>query len=222
MIDIILGIIAAIAVIVGATMYFKNQENTPSEGTKVVSTSVDGTIENSSQANIPKSFNQNEGLTFAYSCWLKIDNFTYKYGKQKVIFTKGPVDLSAMCPGVFLDGNTNTILVKLDTFGGQEIIPINNIPAKKWLHFGLVVDQNSIDVYINGLVHTHRTIVQLPKQNSETVHTGIDGGFEGKISNLVYYNYFITPVQMKTFALNPPQGDDIANLDYRWWSTKTA
>lgn len=221
MIDIILGIIAAIAVLYAAKTYFMNQENTPTKGTEVVSTSLDGTIENASKAYLPKSLNQTEGLTFGYSCWLKVDNFTYKYGKQKVVFTKGPVDLSAMCPGVFLDGNTNTILVKIDTFGGQEIIPVNNIPAKKWLHFGLVVDQNSIDVYINGLVHTHRTIVQLPKQNSETVHTGIDGGFEGKISNLVYYNYFISPTQMKQFASNPPQGDDIANLDYRWW-TRTA
>ena len=222
MIDIILGIIAAIAVLFAAKAYFTAKENTSSEGTKVVSVAMDGTQENKSNANIPKSLNQKEGLTFSYSCWLKVDNFTYKYGKQKVIFTKGPVDLSAMCPGVFLDGNTNTILVKIDTFGAQEIIPVSNIPAKKWLHFGLVVDQNSIDVYINGLAHTHRTIVQLPKQNPETVHTGIDGGFEGKISNLMYYNYYISPEVMKTLASNPPQGDDVANLDYRWWSTKSA
>lgn len=220
MIEIILGLIVAVAVLVGVALYFKSRENNPSEGTKVVSVAVDGTQENKSNVNLPKSINQTEGLTFAYSCWLKIDNFTYKYGNQKVIFTKGPVDLSAMCPGVFLDGNTNTILVKLDTFGSQEIIPVGNIPAKKWIHFGLVVDQNSIDVYINGLAHTHRTIVQLPKQNSENVHTGIDGGFEGKISNLVYYNYFISPEQMKSFSSNPPQGDDVANLDYRWWTTK--
>jgi hypothetical protein len=222
MIDIILSIVAAIAVLFAAKAYFTSKENTNTEGTKVVSTAIDGTIENASKNYLPKSVNQTEGLTFAYTCWLKIDNFSYKYGQQKVIFTKGPVDLSAMCPGVFLDGNTNTILVKIDTFGSQEIIPVSNIPAKKWIHFGLVVDQNSIDVYINGLAHTHRTIVQLPKQNSETVHTGIDGGFEGKIANLVYYNYFMTPAQIKALSLSPPQNEDIANFDYRWWSTKSA
>lgn len=220
MIDIILGILVSLGVLYATMQYFKAQQDTPTQGTQVLSTAIDGTIENAAKEYIPKSINQHEGLTFGYSCWLKVDNFTYKYGKQKVVFTKGPVDLSAMCPGVFLDGNTNTILVKIDTFGGQEIIPINNIPAKQWLHFGLVVDQNSVDVYINGLAHTHRTIVQLPKQNPETVHTGVDGGFEGKISNLVYYNYFISPMQMKAIASNPPQNDAVANFDYRWWTTK--
>lgn len=219
MIDIILGILVALGILAATMTYFKGKQNTSTEGTKVVSNAIDGTILNSAKEYIPKSLNQNEGLTFSYSCWLKVDNFTYKYGKQKVVFIKGPADLSAMCPGVFLDGNTNTILVKIDTFGGQEIIPINNIPAKQWLHFGLVVDQNSVDVYINGLAHTHRTIIQLPKQNSESVQTGVDGGFEGKIANLMYYNYFISPAQMRSFASNPPQNDSVANLDYRWWTT---
>ena len=218
MISIILSIIVSLAVLAVFGYFFKKQET--SEATKVVSTAMDGTIEKTSGVYVPKSLNQKEGLTYSYSCWLKIDNFSYKYGQQKVIFTKGPMDLSAMCPGVFLDGNTNTILIKIDTFGGQEIIPINNIPAKKWLHFGLVVDQNSVDVYINGLVHTHRTITQLPKQNPESVHVGVNGGFEGKISDLVYYNYFISPTQMKSLASNAPLNDNtVSKLDYRWWST---
>jgi hypothetical protein len=217
MVTILLSLIVSAIIVYAFWNYFKTSKDEP---IKVVSTAMDGTQQKSSNVFVPKSLNQKEGLTFAYSCWLKIDNFSYKYGQQKVIFTKGPVDLSAMCPGVFLDGNTNTILVKIDTFGGQEIIPVGNIPAKKWLHFGLVVDQNSVDVYINGLVHTHRTISQLPKQNPESVHTGVDGGFEGKIFNLIYYNYFVTPEQMKSIAANSPQNDEtVSNLSYRWWTT---
>ena len=217
MVTILLSLIVSAIIVYAFWNYFKTSKDEP---TKVVSTAMDGTQQKSSNVFVPKSLNQKEGLTFAYSCWLKIDNFSYKYGQQKVIFTKGPVDLSAMCPGVFLDGNTNTILVKIDTFGGQEIIPVGNIPAKKWIHFGLVVDQNSVDVYINGLVHTHRTISQLPKQNPESVHTGVDGGFEGKIFNLIYYNYFVTPEQMKSIAANSPQNDEtVSNLSYRWWTT---
>ena len=226
MIDIILNIFVALLTLGAFWYYFKSKEESGAEKQDVVTSIVSGTQETKSKAYIPKSLNQKEGLTFSYTCWLKIDNFSYKYGQQKVIFTKGASDLSTMCPGVFLDGNTNTILVKIDTFGGQEIIPINNIPAKKWIHFGLVVDQNSVDVYINGIVHTHRSIVNLPRQNPDSVRVGLDGGFEGKISNLQYYNYFITPEQMKTLLGDSPieknaPDNSVANFDYRWWTRRS-
>ena len=146
MIAIIIFILIAIAVAVGIGLYFSRKQNTAPEATKVTSTIVDGKTKLTNSAIVPPSLNQKEGITFAYTCWLRFNGFEYKYGYQKVIFTKGAADLSTMCPGIMLDATTNTILVKLDTFGGQEIIPINNIPAQKWMHFAIVVNQTSIEI----------------------------------------------------------------------------
>lgn len=175
--------------------------------TVIQSTVLDGKSSIDSNVALPQSLNQDEGITFSYSCWVRIDDFTYRPGVQKVIFTKGPTDLSSSCPSLLIDGNSNTLLVKLDTYGSTEIVPISNIPAKKWLHVVIVVEQKSVDVYINGILHTHHSIVQLPRQNSGTVHTGVNGGFEGKLANLIYYNYFLKPTDIPALMKNPPQAD---------------
>jgi hypothetical protein len=182
---------------------------------------VDGKSGVDSNVVLPVSLNQDKGLTFAYSCWVRIDNFAYQPGKQKVIFTKGPTDLSLMCPALLIDGNTKSLLVKVDTFGVTEVVAIPNIPAKKWLHVVIVVDQNSMDIYVNGILHTHHSITQLPRQNSGTVHTGVNGGFEGKLAALTYYNYFLKPTDIPALMGTKPQQEDIGALppyfDIRWW-----
>jgi hypothetical protein len=183
---------------------------------------VDGKSGVDSNVQLPASLNQDKGLTFAYSCWVRIDNFAYQPGKQKVIFTKGPADLSLSCPALLIDGNTNSFLVKLDTFGATEIVAIPNIPAKKWMHVVLVVDQKAMDIYINGILHTHHSIAQLPRQNSGTVHTGVDSGFEGKLAGLTYYNYFLKPTDIPALMGTKPQNDsDLGPLppyfDIGWW-----
>jgi hypothetical protein len=182
---------------------------------------VDGKSGVDSNVVLPVSLNQDKGLTFAYSCWVRIDNFAYQPGKQKVIFTKGPTDLSLMCPALLIDGNTNSLLLKVDTFGVTEVVAIPNIPAKKWLHVVIVVDQNSMDIYVNGILHTHHSITQLPRQNSGTVHTGVNSGFEGKLAGLTYYNYFLKPTDIPALMGTKPQQEDIGALppyfDIRWW-----
>jgi hypothetical protein len=192
--------------------------------TVIQSTILDGKSTFDSNVALPVSLNQDQGMTFSYSCWVRIDNFAYRPGVQKVIFTKGPADLSSSCPSLLIDGNTNTLLVKLDTYGATEIVPISNIPAKKWIHVAIVVEQKSVDVYINGVLHTHHSIIQVPRQNSGTVHTGINGGFEGKLANLIYYNYFLKPSDIPALMSNPPQADPSDStasmppyFDISWW-----
>ena len=150
--DLLTSIIVAVVVILAAFFYFKSQSNSPN--ITIQSSITDGKKQVNSNVDIPNSINQKQGLTFSYACWMKIDDFAYRYGKQKVVFTKGPVDLSSMCPALFVDANTNSLLVKLDTFGGVETIPISNIPAKKWLHVALAVNQDAIDIYINEYSQT--------------------------------------------------------------------
>ena len=196
----------------------------PPGQTVIQSTILDGKDSFDSNMALPQSFDQDKGITFSYSCWVRIDDFAYMPGKQKVIFSKGPADMSSVCPALVIDGTTNTLLVKVDTFGNTEVVPISNVPAKKWLHIAIVVEQKSIDVYVNGILHTHHSISLLPRQNSGTVHTGINGGFDGKIANLIYYNYYLGPSDIPALMSSPPQADPTdANapmppyFDISWW-----
>jgi hypothetical protein len=221
--SIIIGIVVAAGVVYFAYTYFK----TGSVGggpQDIVTSSVDGRKEFKSNESLPQSFNQQQGMTFSYTAWIRVDDYSYRYGQPKVIFTKGPEDLSSMCPAVMLDANTNTLLVKIDTFGTQEVIPISNLPAKKWFHFGLVVDQDSVDVYINGTLYTHQTLAQLPRQNPSSVIVGPAGGFDGRIANLKYYSYYLGPTDISALIGTPPtpSPEDKKDItppyqDITWW-----
>jgi hypothetical protein len=223
--DLLTSVLVAVAVIVAAFFYFKSQSNSPN--ITIQSSITDGKKQIDSNVALPNSVNQKEGMAFSYACWLKIDDFSYRYGTQKVVFTKGPVNLTSMCPALFVDANTNSLIVKLDTFGGVETIPIGNIPAKKWIHVVLAIAQDAIDIYINGKLYEHHTLVNMPKQNSDTVHTSVDGGFDGSIASLEYVNYLLKPSDVAELASQPPVPDmTVKNgvgtlppyFDISWWT----
>jgi hypothetical protein len=222
---ILVATVVALAVIGGAYWYFSGLSSTPTAYTTIQANAEDGRTSYRSDKALPRSFDQKEGLTFSYSCWVRIDDFAYRYGQPKVIFTKGSEDLKTMCPALLVDGNTNSLLVKVDTYGGTETIPVSNIPAKKWMHVAIAVDQDSIDVYINGNLYMHHSITQMPKQNNSTVSIGPAGGFDGKIADLQYYSYFLTPDAVKASMASPPSPDtkEVANVlppyfDMTWWT----
>jgi Concanavalin A-like lectin/glucanases superfamily len=225
-VTIIISLLVAIGVVVGAYFIFSSPA-VSTNSTTIAGSTEDGRTTFKSKKGLPRSNNQDQGMTFSYTTWIRIDDFAYRYGQQKVIFTKGPEDLTSMCPALLIDGNTNTLLLKIDTFGGTDIVPISNIPAKKWIHFAVAVDQDSVDIYINGSLYIHHTLTQLPKQNNSVVTTGAGGGFAGKIANLEYYPYFLTPDVVKTAMASTPQPspeDKVEILppyfDMSWWTSK--
>jgi hypothetical protein len=208
-------VLAAIATLI--TIYLVYHALTTSPGVsntiQIVGPITDGRKQFDSPTKIPHSFNEAQGMTFSYSCWIKVNDFSYRFGAPKVIFTKGPIDLSVMCPALFLDASTNSLIVKIDTFGGTEVIPVGNISAKKWTHVAIAVSQESVDIYIDGNLYLHHTLIQIPKQNSETVHTTIAGGFDGSIAGLTYYKYLLTPDLIAPLLASAPEvGPDTSAL----------
>ena len=226
---IIISVIVAVIVVILAYFYFKKKGGviSPVTGPQVLqNTATDGKKQTDTRVSLPESYNQPEGMAMSYTAWIKIDDFAYRYGEKKVIFTKGPSDLSSMCPALMIDSTTNSLLVKLDTFGGQEIIPISNVPAKKWLHIAIAINQEAVDIYVNGTLYTHHTLIQLPKQNNSTVQLGVNGGFDGKIASLQYFNYFLTPSDVSSIMSTKPQIDvnDLGGplppyFDESWWTS---
>ena len=225
MIEIIVFVIAA-CVVIGGLWYFLKQDM--SKGVPVVTPPTDGTTEVKANTLLPRSINQPSGLSLAVACWVKVDDFAYKYGQPKVVFIKGSTDLSMMCPALLIDPNTNSFLVKVDTFAGTETIPVGNIPAKKWIHVAISVGQHAVDTYINGKLYLHHTLINLPKQNDGTLHSGVEGGFKGQISQLQYFPYLLTPDQVSTLVSQAPasapksQTDPVPPyFDSSFWTSKS-
>jgi hypothetical protein len=164
--------------------------------------STSGKTEKVSAAPLARSFNQPEGITFSYASWLLVNDFTVNYGKKRLIFSKGD------CPGVYLDTTSNAIMTVIDTYGSPESVLISNIPARKWIHYALVVNQYSVDIYINGVLSQHHTLGQLPKQNDSSVVMGSnETGWDGVISNLVYYTRSLSASEVDAMSRTPPTDD---------------
>jgi hypothetical protein len=165
----------------------------------LVSDAVSGKDETINRSTIPRSENQPEGIVFTYTGWLLMNDFTVGYGNRRRIFSK------ADCPGLYLDSTSNSLIVAVDTYGNTETILIPNIPAKKWIHFAISVNQYSVDVYINGTLRTHHTLSQLPQQNEEPVKLG--GGYDGVLGRLHYYPRSLTMGEVDSLSREAPPDD---------------
>lgn len=181
--------IVGVLLLVGALYWwFTSYVRTDKSKTVIQGPNLSGKTESSSTLVLPKSFNQPEGAIFSYTCWFTVNDFTFNYGVKRALFTKGD------CPGVYFDSTSNSLLIVIDTYGTAESILIENIPAQKWVHLAVTVNQYSVDVSINGVPRQHRTLTHLPNQNDERVVMGGNGsyGWDGTLNGLTYYNRALT------------------------------
>jgi len=193
--------IVGIVLVVGV-LYWWWTSYVTGDKTKIViqGPNLSGKTEVTSTLALSKSFNQPEGAVFTYTCWFTVNDFTFNYGVKRPLFTKGD------CPGVYFDSTSNSLLIVITTYGTTETILIQNIPAQKWVHLALTVNQYAVDVSINGVPRQHHTLTQLPKQNDAMVVMGGNGsyGWDGTLSGLTYYNRALTSGEVDTLVTKVP------------------
>ena len=193
----IVGAILVIALLVYMVWFARSADATD----KVVlfDNSIPGDMQQSFTTSLPRSFNQPEGLTYSYTAWILVKDFTKGYGQRRRIFSKND------SPGLFIDSTSNSLLVAIDTYGATETILIPNVPAMKWIHFALVVDQHAVDIYINGILRKHHTLGQLPQLNDAAVTIG--SGWDGILAKLVYYPRSLSFLEIKKMVNEPVPND---------------
>ena len=191
----------------GHTHVFKGIKN----GNKNVTIAQDPNIKGS--VTILRSDNKKNGIEFTYSVWLNIYNLE-PTGQRKHIFHKGNIDdldsetnmyIPNNSPGLYLDATTNKLIVVMNTFNKvTEEIPIDNIPFNNWINVSVVVKQKIVDVYVNGILAKRHELSGLPKQNYGNVHINKNGGFNGSLADLSYYNYAVGPAKLRATAEAKP------------------
>jgi hypothetical protein len=93
-----------------------------------------------------------------------------------------------------------------------EDIKIHGIPIKKWIHVVIrSTTQNIVDVYINGKVVKRHKLSNVIKQNYDNLYINMNGGFDGFLSNLKYYNYAIGTLEIDNTVRDGPNLKMIGN-----------
>lgn len=188
--------------LVGLIVYFLWNTSTktgPADTVELIPGSQPGNVQLVKSLTLPLSFNQPEGLTYTYTGWVLIKDFTDGYGIERRVFSKKDA------PGLYLNSTSNAFMLKVDTYGTTETVLIPNLPAAKWLHVAIVVDQRAVDVYINGILRQHHSLSQLPKQNSDPVVFG--PGWAGVIGKVVYTAKTLSPEEIKRLSKETPPDD---------------
>lgn len=212
----ILGFIVLLRVGVSVLTYFLQPTNSPQlingmvngnqQITFIQDPSVNGAV------TIYRSNNAQDGIEFTWSIWLLIESISTNSNMYQHIFSKGNSNLQSdglifpnNAPGLYLTPNKNELVVIMNTYNViNEEVTISDIPINKWVNVIIRCQNNTLDVYINGTIARSINLVGVPKQNYGDVYVALNGGFDGNISNLWYYNYALGTAAIQTIASNGP------------------
>jgi hypothetical protein len=184
---------------------------------------------------IYRSVNATDGIEFTWSTWIFINNLQTNAGIFKHIFSKGNSNVQQdgliqpnNAPGLYIAPDTNDLVVLMNTFNViNEEITIPDIPLNKWVNIIIRCQNTTLDVYINGTITRSIELTGVPKQNYGDVYVAMNGGFNGYISNLWYYNYALGTAAIQNLVTKGPNtnmigstGMNDTNADYlslRWF-----
>ena len=183
---------------------------------------------------ILRSQNENDGIEFTWSTWVFINGLN-PLGQYKHIFYKGNDNLLSNgmnypnnAPGLYIAPNTNSLVVIMNTYNMiKEEITVPNIPLNKWMNVIIRCQNTTLDIYINGVITRSVELKGVPKQNYGNVYVGMNGGFDGFISNLQYFNYALGITKINSIANGGPNTNsssssnlynkDADYLSLRWY-----
>ena len=155
------------------------------------------------------------GMNHSFSTWIYVKDWNYKFGQYKNILWKGnpEKDGNIHCPSLWLYPLNNSLKVVTSTsdVGGVESCDIQNIPLMAWVHIVYVLNNRTVDIYINGKLERSCALRGIPTITPDPVYMTTlsskssdpvkskQAGFYGKIGKTQYF----------TKALLP---NDVANL----------
>lgn len=154
----------------------------------------------------------------------KIYSHVFSKGLTNTIITtsnatdigQGQVTAGNNAPGVYLKSEnvsstntdkTATMTIVMDTVAGSpatETVNIPNIPFNKWVHVAIRLQNKILDVYISGILKQRLSFKNVPRQNYGDVFVSQNGGFNGKISNLRYFDRALNAFQISNITMSGP------------------
>ena len=107
----------------------------------------------------------------------------------------------------------------------QDIV-VKAIPIRKWVSIIIRCStQNIVDVFINGSLQQRVKLFNVIRQNYESVFINPNGGFDGFLSNLRYFDYSIGTLEINQIVSSGPnlrmdENTNMKNANPFYLSTK--
>jgi hypothetical protein len=188
---------------------------------------------------IIRSVNDDVGIGFTWSTWIYIkqnDSTGEPPGIFHHVFNKGSATADSTTglmtpnngPGLYLNDNYSGLKVVMSTFDDPNTSTVvDNIPVNKWVNVIIRVENTVLDIFINGDLAQRLPLGSVPFQNYGDVNVAINGGFNGNLSSLRYYNTALGTRAIQNIVSSGPNltvlgasGGAPATMDYlsmRWF-----
>jgi Concanavalin A-like lectin/glucanases superfamily len=159
---------------------------------------------NKNTISILRSNNRMTGIEFTWCLWLYLNDFKYDDVPQcKTIFNKGNGEYDESTgiatvnngPGLYLDTSSKKrgqkLAIVMNTVSVDnpvETVYVHDIPIRKWFHCAIRMENKVIDIYVNGVIVGRHVLQDVPKQNYQDVNICKNGGFNGNLADLQYFD----------------------------------
>lgn len=184
-----------------------------STSTDLVSSISDADKHSTILASSLKTYQNNYSITG----WFYIDDWNYKYGEPKVMLFRpdSAGGKKSFNPMIFFSPVENNLTVAVNCYSSDPSQPdanqrfqcnVKNINLQKWVHLGVVLNNRTLDVYINGKLTKTCMLPGVPKINNDSnieltpgnnpKNLDDNAGFMGYMSKIVFFPYDLTPQQV--------------------------
>ena len=176
-----------------------------------------GNAKNAKKIKATKLPGNPASVSYAYSIWIYVNSWQYRYGQEKQIFYRSASDNptpSTVLPQVSLGGSKNDLSITIGLRSGEsESWVINNIPLQKWCNISITTTTRAVDTYIDGkLVNTHTLPgVPLTSEGANIMLTP-NGGFDGETSKFRYYSRTLSPREAYEIYREGPGSNWLSDL----------
>jgi hypothetical protein len=200
--NIVIGVVVVILIILIIRWWTSSSNKLAGFNDAKKVTKIDSSnLENSNASN------------YAYSAWFYVDDWSYRYGEDKIILGRMDADLLPS-PAIMLGAIENNLKIETAVYP-TSLTPndeftvhkcnVDNIPIQKWVNVIVSVNGRTLDVYIDGKLVRTCVLPGVAKiANTAPVYITPLGGFSGYTTNIKYYGQ----------SLNPQEAYNIYRLGY--------
>lgn len=162
------------------------------------------------------------GLNQAFSTWIYVKGFDYKFGDYKNILWKGNPGSesdSVHSPSIWIYPLTNSLKIVTSTQDSSavESCDIPNIPLMTWVHITYVLNNRTVDIYINGKLERSCALKNLPILNDSPVFMTMgkpNPGFYGKVGKTQYFTKSLLPTDVMNLYQQGPLGSSQYQIQF--------
>ena len=144
----------------------------------------------------------NNTSNYTYSIWFYINDWNYKFGSPKTVFTRESSSGDEQTPSVVLAPMENNLNISVsvfpenDTHAVLHTCNVENVQLQKWVNLIVSLNGRSLDVYIDGKLVRTCVLPGVAKVNANyDVLLTPEGGFDGFTSSFKYLPEAINPQQ---------------------------